>query len=368
MARKMSKKKNEQEPERRRKARKRRENARERQRVAALHGLPEIPAPLATIRVFPRPLKTGNSDVVMPILMDIRAKKHVEGQYKMTAPVKHLSVALGVHTLLAYHALVVLLGTGVRAKEALRQLRGGPGDIDYRLVIGRKHLASRTAFESEDEVKRWATNKYAPVLAVEAAPDEAAMQPLIEAETEAVRLVFRAYEHAQRALVARNDAMTMKDSEAATALLEQAFTHPSTQLTVAQALQVAMFADINPAGLWLQFGMIYDPTFEFARFVGRVNAGVEAMLKHDQFALAKRLLATKPEDAGLSGLWIALKEALGRHFSTAQFDLAIHLAEATTGVIRVSRSTRELWVEAPTGGRHLITRIDARDDGNAGAG
>ena len=368
MARKLSKKKNQQEPERRRKARKRRENARQRQRTAALHGLPEIPAPLATIRVFPKPLKTGNSNVVMPILMETRSKKHVEGQYKMTALVNHLNVALGVHTLLTYHALVIILGTAARSKDALRQLRGGPGDIDYRLVIGRKHLASRTAFESEDEVKRWATNRYARVLAAEAAPDEAAMLPIIETEMEAVRLVFRAYEHAQRTLVARNDAMTMKDGEAATALLEQAFTHPSTQLTAAQALQVAMFADINPSELWLQHGMIYDPTFEFARFVGRVNAGVEAMLKHDQFALAKRVLATKPEDAGLSGLWIALKEALGRHFSTAQFDLAIHLAEATTGMIRISRSTRELWVEAPTGVRHLITRIDARGNGNAGAG
>jgi hypothetical protein len=342
-----------QESERRRQARDRRENVRKRQREAALRELPEVPAPVMTIRMFPKVLKTGNSNIVMAFLTENRPAKHIEGRYKMAPLVKHLNIALGVYTLLTYRALVVLLGTGARAKDKLRTLRGGPGDIDYRLSVGRDHLASRTAFDSEDEVERWTNNKYVQLNAG-AAPDGTVLRPqFVETEMQAVTLVFRAYERAQLVLTALNDAVDMNDDEAA-ARLDAADSHSSTQLTRSEVLQVAMLADINPAELWRQYGAVYGPTFEFGRFVGRVNAGVEAMLNPEQFAFAKQVLDAKREDAGLSRLWIALRELVRRHFSIEKFCLAIHMAEAVNGVIRVSRSTRELSVERP-GIRHVIT-------------
>lgn len=353
MARKRKKKTAVQESERRRQARERRENARMRQREAALLELPEVPAPLMTIRMFPEVLKTGNSNVVMPLLIENRPEKHIEGRHKMTPLVKDLNIAFGVSTLLAYHALRIPLGTGSRAKDQLRTLRGGPGDIDYRLNVGRDYLASRTAFDSEDEVKRWANSKYALLLA-EAGPERAISQPqYVETEMRAVALVSRAYARAQIVSAALNDAVEM-DNDKAALRLAAAYNHPNTQLTRSEALQVAMFADINPAQLWPEDELIYGPTFEFARFVGRVIAGVEATLNPDQFVLAKQVLDTKREDAGLSPLWLSLKVPLTRHFLVEKFHLAIHIAEITNGIVRVSRSKRELSVETPAGARHVI--------------
>ncbi|MGH6753360.1 MAG: hypothetical protein ACREDP_14440, partial [Bradyrhizobium sp.] len=70
--------------ERRRQARERRENVRNRRREAALRVPTDIATPLATIRIFPNVLQTGNSNAVMAILRENRPTKNVEGQYKMT--------------------------------------------------------------------------------------------------------------------------------------------------------------------------------------------------------------------------------------------------------------------------------------------
>lgn len=339
--------------ERVRKARRRRDHVHQRKRAATLNGLPEIPAPVATIRIFPKPLKTGTSNVLMPILMETQPKKHVQGQYRLAALAEHIGVALGVHMLLTYHALFVLLGSGKRAKETIQSLRGGPGDIDYWLNRGRKALESRTGFDSEQDVQHWATNKYAGLLAADPPPGAAAVRQFMQVEMEAVRLVSRAYEQAQRTVKARNTAVTIVDSEAATAKLQEGFSHSSTQLPAFEALQVAMFADVNPVELWPHYGAVYDPLFEFGRFAGSVNAGIEVTLRRDQFAFAKAILGATIENPGTDGLWMVLKEVLGRHFSIPQFGFAIHVAEATDGLIRVSRSKRELWVETPTR-RHLI--------------
>jgi hypothetical protein len=352
MAKKSNKANKTKVSEPRRQARKRRENVRKRQPEAALREHPEITPPLATIRIFPKVLQTGNGNVVRGFVKEDRPKKTVEGRYKMTSLVKHLNIAVGVQTLLTYHALMVQLGSGARAKDELGLLRGGPGNIDYRLVVGRKHLADRTAFESEDEVKRWATNKFARANGT-VADGGGRLRERLKAEMEAVRLVFRTYERAQLVLTAHSNAIEMDDDDGAVKL-ETAYSDLNTHLNAFEALQVAIFADINPAELWLQYGEGLAQTFEFARFVGRINAGLEAAIGADLFDLAKNILTAKPQEAGLAALWVRLRELLNFHFSTAKFDLAIHGAERVSGFIRVSRSTRELSVDDPEGFRHVI--------------
>lgn len=314
-----------------------------------------MPAPLMTIRIIPKVLQTGKSNIVKAFLFQNRSAKHVEGRYKMASLVKHLNIALGVHTLLAYHGLIVLLGTAALAKEEFRRLRSGPGDIDYRLGVGRKHLENRTAFDSEEQVKQLADARYAQLTTPETATELAGLRPqLIEAETEAVQLLFRAYERAQIVSAAFNEAANM-DSDKAHEHLMTAFAHTRSHLEPIDALQVVLFADIDPAELWLQYGNGWGPTFEFARFVGRVNAGVEATLNTEQLALAKKIIDPQCEEAGLSDQWTDLREMVHRHFSIERFQLAIHIAEVTNGIVRVSRSTRDLSVETPMGMRHVIT-------------
>jgi hypothetical protein len=94
------------------------------------------------------------------------------------------------------------------------------------------------------------------------------------------------------------------------------------------------FSDINPAELWLQYGEGFAQTFEFARFVGRINAGLEAVIGPDLFGLAKNILNAKPHESGLTVLWVRLRELLKFHFSIAKFDLAIHGAERVSGFIQ----------------------------------
>ncbi|MGH6711764.1 MAG: hypothetical protein ACREEK_22680 [Bradyrhizobium sp.] len=342
--------------ERRRQARERRENVRNRRREAALRVPTDIATPLATIRIFPNVLQTGNSNAVMAILRENRPTKNVEGQYKMTGVVRALNIMLGIHTLLTYQALVALLGTGTRAKNELRALLGGPGDIDYRLKVGRIHLVEFTAFVSEDEVRRWAKIKYAEQqLKSGSVAGDGSQHEMIAAETEAVRLVFRAYQRAQLVLDAFVEAAELNDNDGAVRL-ERAFHHANTQLTAFEVVQVAIFTDVNPAELWPQYGAGFGQTFELARFIGRINSGMEATLGPELFDLTKQVLNSRAEESGLPVLWVTLRKLLNLHFSSAKLDLAIHGAEHVKGVIRVSRSTRELSVEDSEGFRYLIEK------------
>jgi hypothetical protein len=353
MAKKRDQKRDLGESKRRRAARKRRANARNRQRAKAFEGLPEIPAPLATTRAFPKPINIGGTDVWISLFIQVGSNQDV-WRHKMTRLVQDIKEASAVHTLLTYHAIIVLLeGTGAKAKDELRRLRGGPGDIDYWLGIGRRHLASRTAFDSEDEVKRWADAKWA-LLKLPRAPEF--NEQSIFHETEAVRLLFRGYERAQLVLDALDNAVAMNDDNAATARLAEAYNHASTQMSEAEVLQISMLADVDPAILWPQHAEPYGPTFAFGRFVGRLDAGVMTVLQRNQFVVAKQIVEST-EDR-LSALWLALRRSIQRHFSIEKFGLAIHMAEQTGGVIEVSRATRELWVTRPPEARILITAVD----------
>ena len=353
MAKKYRQKRDVNELKRRRAARKRRANVSERKRAAMFEGLPEIPAPIATTRAFPKPINIGGTEVWLSLFTQIGLNNDAWRQ-KMMRMVQDLKEALGVHTLLTYHALIALVeGTGAQAKDELRRLRGGPGDIDYWLVIGRRHLANRTMFDSENEVTRWANAKWA-LLNLPRTPEST--QQLMFHEMEAVRLLFRAYLRAQLALDALGEAVVANDDDAAMARLSEAYNHPSTQMSEAEVLQVAMFADVDPAILWPQHAVRYGPTFVFGRFVGRLNAGVTAVLGRNQFLVAKQIVECA-EDR-LPALWLALRRSIQRQFSVEKFDLAIHMAEQAGGTIEVSGATRELWVTRPPEARFLITEVN----------
>ncbi|MBV9978453.1 hypothetical protein [Bradyrhizobium sp.] len=328
-------------------ARKRRENAAERQREQDAREYDEIPPPLATVEIMPTVLQTGDSDIAMAFVKEMQPKKDFAGRYTQVGTVQHLNIALGVQTLLSYHGLVALLGSGAQAKGELGKLGGGSDTIDYRLNVGRTHLASRTAFESEEELKLWALCKYRLRMGHKAAPLGPEIGEKIVAESEAVRLVARAYDRAQRVSAAHKEAADMTADDAAVRL-ELAYTHSSTHVSSVEACQIALFADINPAELWMQYGAFFGKTFEFARFIGRINAGVEARLGPELFGIARQVLAARPQETDLSVLWVNLGELLSLTFSAAQFKFALRSAEGIAGTIRIARATRHLSIERPS--------------------
>jgi hypothetical protein len=332
------------EKDRRNKARKRRENAARRQREQDARDYGEIPPPLATFEILPKVLQTGNSNMVMAFVKEMPPKKNFAGRDKQTGVVQLLNIALGVQMLLAYHCLVVLLGSGARAKEELGKIGGGSDTVDYRLNVGREHLPKRSAFESEDELNLWAPLK----LQMEhgAAPWGTELVKKIEAETEAVRLLSRAYDRAQRVAAAHKEAANM-DAADATARLELAYTHPGTHVSWVKACQIAILADINPAELWMRYGASWG-TFEIARFIGRINAGVEAQLGPELFGIARQVLAARPGGIESSRVWQRLRELLDLAISTTDFEQGLRGAEAVGGIVRIARGTRELSVERPS--------------------
>ncbi len=351
MGKKWTKKSKAREAMRRRKARQRRENVRKREDAAIFGGALSVSEPLATIRVLPKVLKTGNSNIFMPFLFPNQPKQYIEGRAKAGGLIEHLKIALGVYALLAYHALCVLLSGGAAAKDALHSRIG---DVDYWLNIGRRHFASRTAFVSEEEVQQSAHHRYAS-MAVNVPGAPARRARMIKTTTEGAGLLFRAYQRAQITLRAFNKALSM-DSEQAATELAAAFTHATTHLSCAQALQVAILADIDPSELWLQHALIYGPTFEIARFVGRLDAGLEAVLQPEQFALTKQVLEVRSASTDLDVLRLALGNKIRAHFRNHLFEFAIHAGEQLGGAIRVTRGTRELWIDELAGNRrHHIT-------------
>uniref|UniRef100_UPI0038F7BBAC hypothetical protein n=1 Tax=Streptomyces europaeiscabiei TaxID=146819 RepID=UPI0038F7BBAC len=72
----------------------------------------------------------------------------------------------------------------------------------------------------------------------------------------------------------------------------------------------AIFADINPAELWMQYAASFGKTFEIARFIGRINAGVEAKLGPELFGIARQVLAAQPCGTELSRVWTRLRKLL----------------------------------------------------------
>lgn len=346
MAKRVSKGSNKaDEKERRNKARKRRENAARRQREQDARDYGEIPPPLATFEILPKVLQTGNSNVVMAFVKEMPPRKDFAGRYKQSGAVHHLNAALGVQTLLAYHCLTVLLRSGAQAKEELGKIVGASDTVDYRLNVGREHLKSRTAFESEDDLKEWAPLK----LQMEhgAAPCATGLTKKIEAETKAVRLLSSAYDRAQRVAAAHKEAAEMSAADVA-ARLELAYTHPGTHVSWVEACQIAIFADVNPTELWMQYAASFGQTFEIARFIGRINAGVEAQLGPELFGIARQVLAAQPRGTELSRVWARLRELLDLAISTTHFEQGLCGAEAVGGIIRIARGTRELSVERPS--------------------
>lgn len=341
------------EDARRERSRKLRETVAERQRDKEKREYGDIPAPLATINIRPTLLKTGSSNLAMAFLNEIPATKSTSGQYKHGGIVQQLKVALSVQMLLTSHGLRVLLGSASGAESELAAMRIGLGDIPSRLVTGREHLASLTAFRSEDELEQWAKHKYAAVRSGGERHTNDWLTDAIRAETEPVRILFRAYQRAQLVLAARRKASGM-NAKAADRKLEAAYVDTNTHLSVIEACQVAIFADANPAELWMQYGAFFGRTFELARFVGRIVMGVDAELDRDLLETANQLLAAQPEGTDLSVLQINLRETLSKIISPAKFEFALRIARMLNGTVRVAQATRDVTVEEHDGRRYAI--------------
>lgn len=341
------------EDARREHSRRLRETATERQRDKEKREYGDVPVPLATINIRPTVLKTSNSNLAMAFLNEIPATKSTSGQYKQERIVQRLKVALSVQMLLTSHGLRVLVGSATGAESELAAMPIGLGDIPSRLVTGREHLASLTAFRSEDELEQWAKHKYAAVRSGGDRHTNDWLTDAIRAETEPVRIIFRAYQRAQLVFAARRKASGMK-AKAADRKLEAAYNDGSTHLSAIDACQVAIFADINPAELWMQYGAFFGRTFELARFVGRIVMGVDAELGRDLLETANQLLAAQPEGTDLSDLQINLREILSKIISPAKFEFALSIARMANGMIRVARATREVTVGEYDGRRYAI--------------
>ena len=289
------------ETKRRRLARARREKVKDRARTKMAE-VGEPAAPLAVALVDPNPIlikdvaggKYIDTGVYEPIFIPRFDHVNAPGRHPIHGILLQLRRALAVQTLMTYHGLKATPGTETTT-AALDALASANPPVGAKRLLkeGRRLLAAETMFGSERELREYSATKYARLrrmpgqLSANSAAERAA------AELSAVELISIAYRRAQSILSAFEEAhaaeskrkATPKDSEdarqirpVAHEILQRAFDRNGSNLNVGKLFELAILADINPATLWPQHIRLFAQPFELARFIGRIDRGLEARL------------------------------------------------------------------------------------------
>ena len=269
----------------------RRKLSEERKRPAAQRtGSSGAPAPGLTMRISPGALypSSGDQGPLGPLLVPDITLKSTAGRYQPRKIVSRLRQSLAVHTLVAFHCLLPLLGTRQAAEDKLATVAAS--GIERLLREGRRHLSRETAFGSEPALQRFSEIKQKTLKAADIDIPWRKGE-LVEAELSAVRLVSIALVRAQAILAAFDDAqraaktLETKNGESETtiddaswAAIKNAFERYHPDLGIHALWEIAVYADINPMVLWPQHILGFADLFEIARFIGRIDRGIEAGL------------------------------------------------------------------------------------------
>lgn len=351
------------EAERRKQALQRRRQVRERT------GSATPPSP-RSVRVDPRPLLVAGRDtgVYEPLLVPDRALKDTTGRYAFRALVVQLDQALGVHVLVALHGLQAALGTRVAAENALIAL--GLPSLKNLLRDGRRRLRQATLFDTEAELRSFSVRK------VEAHKRSSGPQQLwhpsayADMELSAVKLINLArlraqgllsvFEDIQRRHVgtarpgssgeaaSTEDVVGKIDAESHDAI-QAAFDRHSGSIHLGQMWELAAYADVNPVILWPQHIQRFAGPLEVARFIGRVDHGVEARLDTAHVLLVAAILNRSwgPFDDDRDHLADVTRTKLTHHFKIEALLDCLGQAEQTGSDLISTRGTRTLALNSP---------------------
>lgn len=339
--------------EKRKAARERRKRARER----AGH----VDTDQIVLREITQPITLPGSvsNMVAPILAPDRIPKDSDGRFPPRRLVEKLRVALGVHALCAYHSLNALYGNSEKARDDVVDAAGMSFWHLRRNGVG--HITEFTPFDHEDELIAWAKAKHGdlPVGA-----QIANNRVRAEAELSAVSLLGKAYVRAQRIIAGWEEAekILSKAGDAgaeaeAHDVIEEAYSSAAYDLTIGKLTEIAIYADINPIILWPQHISLFAELFELARFVGRINAGVGAVLSTNLYKLT-RLVMDGYETGDTRDLVSEVaRHHLARAFPGNRLIAAIDAAERNALVVSVARGTCQIdLVIKPTIDAGLIGR------------
>ena len=278
--------------------------------------------------------------------------------------------ALAIYTLIAYHGTKAILRTTTAAINALTPIT--PVEPNRLLTEGRQLLSTWTIARSEGELQAHSKRKFATLRERGVRIPENFRFDLVKAETSAVDLVATAYRRAQIVLSAyekvqkaikkkqrqmekrrlpQEDDVTLLDP-VLHAEIQAAFDRYRPDLHVGCLWEIAIYADINPAVLWPQHIKKFAHLFELARFIGRVDRGVEARLalRHLDllFAIVDGSDIRQGDDSDDTDyIAAATQEKFLLHFRREDLLVALEEAMKQGGALIVGRDTRALGVEEP---------------------
>lgn len=356
----------------------RRQKARIRRNNVELRAAARYEGRAASIFLLDKPVVIGphDSKVVAPLLVPDRERKNFEGRYASRKVLQQLRNALAVHALATYYSLIAIYDNRIdsperRAQDLIEDASGKKWRQLRKYAV--EHLDELTPFHDIADVKRWASHKIKGMQASRRMTRHRTDHAAIEAELAAVKLLSLAWQRAKvivaefekvEKLAIKAKTLQMKaerqgcDETAAAAReriwaafqakaherIEAALNSPGWDCAVSDLIQIAIFADINPAVLWPQKINLFASFFEAARFVGRVNAGRAAALHPDLHGLVGDILRSKPVYDFKVGQVAAsdLRHHLTQHFDADTFLALIAQVDSSKQWIGVTAIDRQL--------------------------
>lgn len=277
------------EVERRRNSVGRREQARQRQDASGPIGQFGLSLPAMTILPQTVPAEAGSSlSRAEVLLVPIQGSKETSGPYPRRKIVEVLRNGLGVQTILADYKLRALARDRDEASDYLEDAL--PDTVAHHREAGITHLAAWTEFDNVGQVRTWANAKFLapPKNNKDLRAREAAV------ELSAVRLLVQALEHVEHVALAYYQAERAAPEEAASIIGSAYKESPYANLTADDLFAIAVFGDLNPVPFW---GLSEEHliSFEIARFIGRIQAGAQAvLLPHLQPGVLRALSSSEP--------------------------------------------------------------------------
>lgn len=338
----------------RREARKRRANVAA--RAAACADANTLPPGIFLIN---DPIVIGPTDsrVVAPILLPNREWKNFEGIYPSRPIVARLRNALAVHAFTTYYALKNILDDPKEARHRVEKCAGMSWGWLREIAV--EHLNGLTLFRDSADVERWARSKVEYLRANGLITRNRIDETVIGIELSSVGLLSFAYRRAQTIVAAIEDVQRFQESAKRKGIdvsldeevqreshsrLSVAYNKPGWDSPIEDLLQIAMYADINPTAFWPQRNDLFATLFELARFVGRTNAGRDAVLNVNCHDLAVTIFRGNFHCGYDSGKVAAddLRTYLTRGFNPDEFINKIAEAKASGRLVYVTAVERQL--------------------------
>lgn len=328
--------------QKRKAARERRTRIRERR--------PDVGTNDVVVRQISQPIRlpSVNSDLVAPILAPDRMVKDTDGRCPPRGLVKKLRGALGVYALCAYHSLSVLYDDSERSRDDVVKAAGM--SFGHLRRIGAASISEFTLFDTEEQVLNWAKAKYRDL---PAGAEIANNRLRAETELSAVALLGKTYVRAQRIIAGWDEAQAIqvkagdgaaraKAEQQAHDVIEEAYRSAWHDLSIGQLTEIAIYADINPVILWPQHITYFTEPFELARFVGCVNAGIEAKLPAALHELTRLVLAGHETGDARDQVSRTIRHHLSSAFPDNQLVEALEAAERDGLVVLIGRGSRRI--------------------------